>query len=43
MKVDMGSKYVSKIVKYPTPRDIDYDALMKATKPKTVGGGFGGS
>ena len=35
MKVDMGSKYETKIIKYPTPRGIDYDALMKATKPRT--------
>ena len=42
VKVDMGSKYETKIIKYPTPRGIDYDALMKATKPRTQGGGFGG-
>ena len=39
--ITMGSKYETKITKYPTPRNIDYDALMNATKPKTVGGGFG--
>ncbi len=43
MKVDMGSKYETKIAKYPISRDIDYDALMKFTKPKTVGGGLGGA
>lgn len=39
----MGAKYETKIVKYPTPRNIDYNALMAAVKPKTIGGGFGGN
>jgi hypothetical protein len=25
VKVDMGSKYTTKITKYPTPRGIDYE------------------
>ena len=41
--ITMGSKYETKIVKYPTPRNIDYDALMNATKPKVSGGGFAGA
>ena len=41
--ITMGAKYVTKITKYPTPRNIDYDALMNATKPKTTGSGFGGA
>ena len=32
--ITMGSKYETKITKYPTPRNIDYDALMAVTKPK---------
>ena len=36
MKVDMGSKYVTKYVKQGvTPRDIDYDKMMAVSKPKT--------
>jgi hypothetical protein len=33
--VTFGSKYDTKIVKYPTPRDIDYDAALKVTRPKS--------
>lgn len=39
-KIDMGSKYENKINKYPTPRNMDYDAALAATKPKVPGGGF---
>lgn len=35
-KVSMGSKYETKYYANPTPRDMDYDALMRATKPKTA-------
>jgi hypothetical protein len=37
----MGSKYEFKVNKYPTPRNMDYDAAMAATRPKVPGGGFG--
>jgi 5,10-methylene-tetrahydrofolate dehydrogenase/methenyl tetrahydrofolate cyclohydrolase len=38
----MGHKYETKIIKYPTPRGIDYDAITNAVKPrKDVGGSFG--
>lgn len=33
--VTMGSKYETKYFANPSVRDIDYDALMRATKPKT--------
>jgi hypothetical protein len=41
VKVDMGSKYETKIIKYPTPRGIDYDALTNTVKPRVTGGSFG--
>ena len=42
VKVDMGHKYETKIIKYPTPRGIDYDAITNAVKPrKGLGGSFG--
>ena len=34
-KVSMGSKYETKYYCNPSPRDMDYDALMRATKPKS--------
>ena len=41
MKVDMGSKYETKITKYPTPRGIDYEKMTDVTRPrKGVGAGF---
>ena len=42
VKVDMGSKYQTKIIKYPTPRGIDYDAMTDVIRPrKGVGAAFG--
>ena len=41
VKVDMGSKYETKIIKYPSPKNMDYDAALKNQKPKVHGAGFG--
>ena len=41
VKVDMGSKYETKIIKYPSPKNMDYDAALRAQKPKVQGGSFG--
>ena len=40
-KVTFGSKYVSKYSCSPEPVDIDYDAIMRATKPRIPSVNFG--
>lgn len=34
-KINFGSKYETKYYANPSPRDMDYDAIMRATKPKS--------
>lgn len=41
VKVDMGSKYETKIIKYPSPKNMDHDAILKAQRPRAPGASFG--